>query len=155
MRWNACISLMKELTIFSSPQLSFFMSVLHSFLLFYFTFIDFYYWILFWNSLLQCLSFCGNQLFDFYQLTGCHVMRDLGVGILETGYKQFYMCLYVCVYIRAYMYVRVNVDIRVYVCVYICMSVCVYVYVCMYMYIYICVYVCMYIYMHIYIFFIV
>ena len=31
----------------------------------YFTFLDFYYWSLFWDSLLYCLTFCGNQLFEF------------------------------------------------------------------------------------------
>ena len=44
------------------------------------------------------------------QLTGCHVIQDLGVGNLETDYKRFYICFtvlqfnsfgyaYVCVYV--------------------------------------------------------
>ena len=47
------------------------------------------------------------------QLTGCHVMRDLGVENLETDYKQFYICVYVCVcmylYVWLYVYVCVNI----------------------------------------------
>ena len=51
----------------------------------------------------------GSYLtFIAIQLTGCQVMRDLGVGILEIVLHVF-MCA--CVYIYAYMYVRVSVDI--------------------------------------------
>ena len=81
------------------------------------------------------------------QLTGCHVMRDVGVGILETDYKYFYMSLYMCIYMCIYM------------CLYACsckcgymLYVCVYVYVCLCMYMYIYIYIRIYIYINIYIF---
>ena len=68
------------------------------------------------------------------QLTGCHVMRDLGVGILETELV-LHVLICVCVYICAYMYMRVS-GYMLYVCVYVyvCMSICAYVCVCIYIY---------------------
>ena len=63
------------------------------------------------------------------QLTGCHVMWDLGVGNLETDYKHF-----------TYVYMRVFVCVWLYVCVYM------YVYMYVYVYVYICMYMCIYIY---------
>ena len=128
------------------------MSVLHSFLSFLFTFITGFCSGIPWSSVSH---FVGTSYLTFIaiQLTGCHVMQHLAVGILETDCKQFYMCLYVCVYICACMYVCVGVPICVYV---VCMCRCVYVYVCMHIYIYICIcicaYVCIYAYIYIYIF---
>ena len=80
------------------------------------------------------------------QLTGYHVMWNLGVGNLETDYKHFtcvYMCvfvcvwLYVCVYMYVYMYVYVYVYVYIYVHVYICIYMYIYIYIGIYIYIYI------------------
>ena len=70
------------------------------------------------------------------------------VGILETDYKQFYMC-YMCLYVCTYMCLYVcacKCGYILYVCV--CMFVCI----CVCVYIYICICMCMYIYMHIHIY---
>ena len=70
MLWNACITLMKELTSFSSLYLGFFMSVLHAFLSSFEYHLNSLILIsllcLFWDSLLYCLAFCGNQLFELF-----------------------------------------------------------------------------------------
>ena len=51
---------------------------------FQFTFIEFYYWSLFWNSLLYCLAFCGNQLFEFYRNSTDWLPHDAGSGCGES-----------------------------------------------------------------------
>ena len=103
MLWNACITLMKELTTFSSLYLGFFMSVLHAFLSSSGYHLNSLLLIsllcLFWDSLLYCLAFCGNQLFELYRNSTdcCHMMRDLSVGEsrnrLLTVLYPFFLCL--------------------------------------------------------------
>ena len=97
------------------------------------TFIDFFAG--FWSGI-PCSSvshFVGTSYLTFIgiQLTGCYVMRDLGMGYLGTDYKQCYICVYVCV------------------CMYVCMRMCMCICMCLYMYV--CIYVCIYIYIYIYI----
>ena len=126
------------------------MSVLHSFLSFLFTFITGFCSGIPWSSVSH---FVGTIYLTFIaiQLTGCHVMQHLGVGILETDYKQFYMCLYMYVYICACMYVCKCAYMCI-CCVYmqVCICVCMYAYIHIYICICICVYVCIYAYIYIY-----
>ena len=131
MRWNACISLMKELTI-----------LLLLVKLFYGCFAQRFIILISCSNISHFIE-TSYLTFTAIQLTGCYVMRDLGVGILETGYKQFYMCLYVCVYICAYINVSVSVDICY---MYVCMYIYIYIYICMYIYIYMCIWICVYVY---------
>ena len=136
------------------------MSVTHNVLSFSFTFIDFYYWILFFDSLLQCLLFCGNHLFYFYRdltdwlphdaTSGCGDSQNrlqivLHVFIYVCWYMRIYVsvCLYVCA--CKWIYVYMFVCICMFVFVYMFMCVCIY----MYMYLYVCIYKCIYIYMYI------
>ena len=96
-------------TIFNSLQLSFFMSVLHGVLTFYYHF----------NSLLLTFitGFCSGipcssvlhfvetsyLIFIAVQLTGCHVMWHLGAGNSETDDKQSYICVYVGIYMCVFI----------------------------------------------------
>ena len=103
MRWNACITLMKQITIFISLYLlAFFMRVLHAFCCHSdIVFIDFYYWSLFWDSLFYCLTFCRNQLFQFYRNSTDWLSHDAGSGCgrsrnkLLTVLYLFFFCLLV------------------------------------------------------------
>ena len=65
------------------------------------------------------------------QLTDCHVMRDLGVGNLETDYKQFYICVYVCVCMCVVICMCVRLHVCGYMYVYMCMCICIYICMCM------------------------
>ena len=113
MRWNACIEIMKQLTIFNSLKLlGFFMRVLHAFChhsnIILIHLIDFYYWSLFWDSLLYCLAFCGNQLFEFYQNSSDWLPHDAGSGcrlsrsrLLTVLYLFFFYLLVLYFYIAS------------------------------------------------------
>ena len=54
---------------------------------FYFTFIDFYYLSMFWDSLLYSLAFCGNQLFKSYHNSTDWLEYDAGSECGESQYK--------------------------------------------------------------------
>ena len=69
---------------------------------FQFTFIDFYYWSLFWDSLFYCLAFCGNLLFEFYRSSTDWLSHDGGSGCGESWNRLltvldlfFFFCLLV------------------------------------------------------------
>ena len=47
------------------------------------TFIDFYCWSLFWDSLLYSLGFCGNRLFEFYGSSTDWLPPEVGSGCGE------------------------------------------------------------------------
>ena len=123
------------------------------------------------NSGIPCSSvshFVETSYFTFVgiKLTGCHVMRDLDEGNLETNYEQFtsvYMCVFMFVGICMCLCVGIYICICMYVyaCVYV--FVCAYVYICackcvnvcsMCMCIYMCVYICVCVHVYIYIIYI-
>ena len=67
-----------------------------------FTFIDFHYWGLFWDSLFYCLAFCGNQLFEFYRSSTDWLSHDAGSGCGESWNRLltvlylFFFFVYLC-----------------------------------------------------------
>ena len=95
--FNACISLMKELAIFNSLWLGFFMSVLHAFCCYLNIILVHIYWLLLQQSALKfpavyCHAFCGNQLFEFLLQFNWLVAPWWGIwvwGILEQTNNSF------------------------------------------------------------------
>ena len=89
--FNACISLMKELAIFNSLWLGFFMGVLHAFCCHLNIILVHIYWLLLQQSALKFPTVLSCVLrkpviwiFIAIQLTGCPMMGDLGVRDLGT-----------------------------------------------------------------------
>ena len=105
MRWNACITLMRQLTIFNSLYFGFFVSVLHAFCRHLNIILIHFYWLSLLDSnlrfLLYCLAFCGDQLFEFYRNSYDWLPRS---AVSECGKSQnrlltvlypFFFCLLV------------------------------------------------------------
>ena len=96
---------MKELAIFNSLQMGFLMSVLHAFYRHLSIILIHFYWFsygrLFWDSLLYCLAFCGNHLFEFYCNSTDSLPHDAGSGCGESRSRlltvlyPFFFCLLV------------------------------------------------------------
>ena len=69
--------------------------------IFWFTFIDFYYWSLFWDSLFYCVAFCRDHLFGFYRNSTDWLSHDVGSGCGESWNRlltvlyPFFFCLLV------------------------------------------------------------
>ena len=81
---------------------------------FQFAFIDFCYWSLFWDSLLYCLVFCENQLFDIHRYSTDWLPHDVGSGsgcgksrnrLLTVWYPFFIFFIYFFCLLVLYFYV--------------------------------------------------
>ena len=106
MRWHACITLMYNLLFLTHSSCwafswEFCMCFSVTRISFWFTFIDFYYWSLFRDSLLYWLAFCGNQFFKFYRNSTDWLPHDVGSGCGESRNRlltvlyRFFFCLLV------------------------------------------------------------
>ena len=98
MQWNACIMLTKKLTIFNFIQLGFFISVLQEFFHHLSITLIYFHLLTFINivcseipcSIVSCFVEASYLTFVALQLTGCHMMRYLGVLNIRTNYR-FYI----------------------------------------------------------------
>ena len=106
MRWNVCITLMKQLTIFNSLQLlGFFMRVLHAFCRHSNIILIHFYWLLLLESVLRFLVLLSRVLrkpviwilskFNWLVVTWCRIWVWESRNRLLTVLYFFFFCLLV------------------------------------------------------------
>ena len=110
MRWNACMTFIKELTIFNSVWLGFIMSVLHAFQRHLNIILIHFYWCLLLESVLRFPALFSHvfletsyMTFIAFELTGCYMMWDLGLKNLRTDYNQSFIFFFVVVVVVVYL----------------------------------------------------